>query len=258
MSAQNRFSNAVVLVTGATSGIGAAVADAFAAEGARLVLTGRNEERGQVRAHRARQAGAEALFVAGDIRQAGFCDRLVQTALDRFGQLDVLVNNAGIIHRVTALDTSDEQWQETLDVNLTAAFYLSRAALRHMVVRQAGTIVNIASDWGLVGGDMGVAYCASKGAMVLMTRAMALDHARDGIRINAVCPGDTDTPLIDGELSQRGLDPAQGKAEYARHIPLGRMARPEEVARSVCFLASQEASFLTGVALPVDGGNTAM
>jgi NAD(P)-dependent dehydrogenase (short-subunit alcohol dehydrogenase family) len=105
---------------------------------------------------------------------------------------------------------------------------------------------------------MGVAYCASKGAMVMMTRAMALDHARDGIRINAVCPGDTDTPLIDGELSSRGLDPARGKAEYARQIPLGRMARPEEVARCVCFLASQEASFLTGVALPVDGGNTAM
>lgn len=258
MTARQRFTDKVVLVTGATSGIGAAVADAFAAEGASLLLTGRDEARGQVRVHRARQFGIEALFIAGDIRQPGFCDKLVQAALDRFGQLDVLVNNAGLIHRVTTLDTTDAQWQETLDVNLSAAFYLSRAALRHMLPRHCGAIVNIASDWGLVGGDMGVAYCASKGGMVMMSKAMALDHARAGIRINAVCPGDTDTPLIDGELSQRGIDPVSGKAEYAEEIPMGRMGRPEEVAQSVCFLASDEASFITGVALPVDGGNTAM
>ena len=153
--------------------------------------------------------------------------------------------------------TCDAQWQEILDTNLGAVFRLSRAALRLMLVQGRGAIVNVASDWGLVGGERAAAYCASKGGLVLLTRAMALDHARSGIRINAVCPTDTDTPMMLDEFRQRGVGVEEGRSEAAAEIPMGRMATAHEVAEAVCFLASDAASFLTGVALPIDGGSTA-
>ncbi len=247
----------VVMITGATSGIGAACAEAFASTGAQLLLTGRNRARGEEILKRARDLGADAKFLAGDLTDSLFCNELVGRAVDRFGRLDVLVNNAGILHRVTAEETSDAAWQETIGLNLTAAFYLSRAAVPAMRANGGGAIVNIASDWGLVGGDKAAAYCASKGGLVLLTKAMALDHAREGIRINAVCPGDTDTPMIDDELAQQGRDVGEGRAEYAEAIPIGRMVQSDEVAALVVYLASDAAAAITGTAIPVDGGNTA-
>ena len=246
----------VVLITGATSGIGRAAANEFAAAGADLVLTGRSRGRGQDVLNDVRRSGARCDFVDGDVRDGAFCRQLVRHAVDMFSRLDVLINNAGIIYRGTAEETSDDMWAETMATNVTAVFQLSRAALPHLK-RTRGTIVNVASDWGLRAGERAAAYCASKGAVVLMTRAMALDHARDGVRINAVCPGDTDTPMIATEIAQRGLDEARARAEHDAAVPLGRIGRPEEIAKLVRFLASDEASYMTGAAVPIDGGSSA-
>lgn len=251
------FSGATVLVTGGTSGIGAAVARAFGDAGASVLLTGRDAERGAEVAADIASDGGRAEFAAADIAEKGACVHLVEVALDRFGGLDVLVNNAGIIHSGDAAATTDDQWDQTIAVNLTAAFRMSRAAIPAMRRQGGGAIVNIASDWALVGGRRAVAYCASKGGLLLMTKAMALDHAKENIRINAVCPTETMTPMLTGEFRAAGISDEEGLAAVARTIPMGRVATPEEVARAVLFLASDQASFLTGVGLPVDGGVTA-
>jgi 2,3-dihydro-2,3-dihydroxybenzoate dehydrogenase len=251
------FTDKSVLISGATSGIGAAVARAFAARGARLMLSGRNESRAKAIQGEAIAAGAEAEISIGDLRDAGFCARLVEQTVERFGRLDIVVNNAGIIYCETIEGTSDEQWRETMAVNLDAVFYVSRAALKPMKASGGGIIVNVASDAGVVGATLSAAYCASKGAVVLMTKAMALDHAKEGIRVNAVCPDFVDTPMIDEEFRQQGLDPVAGRAACAVGTPMGRIAEPEEVADAVLFLASDGARFITGTSLMVDGGYTA-
>lgn len=243
------FSGKTVLLTGATSGIGAAIAQAFARRGADLVLTGRRQ------LPETPSGSGRTVFIAADITKPEAPDRLVAETVAHFGKLDILVNNAGIIFRGDTLACTDEEWERTLATNITAAFRLSRAALRVMQPRRQGVIVNIASDWGLVGARNAVAYGVSKGALVQLTRSMALDHARDGIRVNAVCPGDTDTRMLDSSIT--GADRNQGLAELGAAIPLGRVGRPEEVAHAVCYLSSDEASFITGATLAVDGGNSA-
>ncbi|HEY5657993.1 MAG TPA: SDR family NAD(P)-dependent oxidoreductase [Myxococcota bacterium] len=248
----------VALVTGATSGIGAACARELAALGARVLLTGRSQERGERVLAGIAERGGEAAFVRGDVRDRTFCRAIVEESLRRFGRIDVLVNNAGISYSVATLETTDAQWQDTIETNLSAVFYLSRAALRPMLEQRAGSIINVSSDWGLVGGVDAAAYCASKGGVVLLTKAMALECARDGVRINAVCPGDTDTPMMHKDYAQRGVSIDKGSRESGAAIPMGRMATPEEVAHVVCFLASDAAAYLTGVALPIDGGHTAV
>lgn len=247
----------VILITGASSGIGAALAAVFAAPGHVLALSGRDRKRGRLVAGQARKKGCEARFIPADLRDPDQCNALVSETLGRFGHIDVLVNNAGILHRAAADRTTNEQWYETMRVNLDAVFFLSRAVVPGMREQGGGQIINIASDWGLVGGARAAAYCASKGGVVLLTRAMALDHAGDNIRVNAVCPGDTDTPMLDREIAGDGADPAQLRKDYAGEIPLGRIADPLEVATVVRFLASEDAGYITGAALPVDGGNTA-
>ena len=251
------FSGAAVLVTGGTSGIGAAIARAFGDAGASVLLSGRDAERGGEVAADIASDGGRAEFIAADITGEGACGGLVDAALDRFARLDVLVNNAGIIHYADAVETTDDQWSDTIAVNLTAAFRMSRAAIPAMREQGGGAIVNIASDWALVGGKRAVAYCASKGGLLLMTKAMALDHAGQNIRVNAVCPTDVDTPMLDYEFRTVGVDRAEGLARAGETIPIGRVGTPDDVARAVLFLASDQASFLTGVGLPVDGGVTA-
>jgi meso-butanediol dehydrogenase / (S,S)-butanediol dehydrogenase / diacetyl reductase len=249
------FSSHGVIVTGATSGIGSAIARHFAQLGASLVLTGRSEDRGRAVEKEIAKGGGKASFLAGDITDPGMPDALVDLALKRFGRLDILINNAGILHRGSALQCTDEQWDETIATNVTSAFRMSRAVLRVMKALRRGSIVNIASDFALIAGPGAFAYCASKGALAQMTRAMALDHARDGIRVNAVCPGDTDTPMQDSSFDDG--DRVAGLARVGETVPLGRVATPLEVAKAVAFVASEDASYITGAMIPVDGGTTA-
>lgn len=240
------------IVTGASSGIGAAIATLFADSGYRILAAGRNSERlaglGEER---------EAIIPwTGDLTEPGNCQKLVADCVHRFGRLDVLVNNAGIYIRGDAAETRIEDWRRTLAVNLDAPFYLSQAALPHLL-QSRGAIINIASDWGLQGGRKAAAYCASKGGLVLLTRAMALDHAAGGVRINAVCPGDVDTPMLVNEALQDGLSHAEALEKYGQASPSGRVTRADEVAALVLYLASDQAAQITGAAIPIDGGNTA-
>ena len=184
------------------------------------MVSGRNEERGRAVALAIQAAGGSAQFVAVDLRAQGACERLiVAETIERLGGLDVLVNNAGILYTANALDTSDEQWLDTMAVNVNALFYLSRAAVKHMKAAGRGAIVNVASEWGLNGEANHVAYCASKGAVIQITRCMALDHARDNIRVNSVCPGEIHTRMVDEILARRGGDSAQQSARARRRNP---------------------------------------
>ena len=242
----------VALVTGASSGIGAAIAIAFADAGWDVMAAGRDEGRLEEVA----DVSERIVTWSGDLGESDDCDELIADTIDEFGQLDCLVNNAGIILRSTVADTSDDDWRQTMTINLDVPFYLSRAALPHLL-KSEGSIVNISSDWGLEGGERAVSYCASKGALVLLTRAMAKDHARDGLRINAICPGDVDTPMLAAEAEAEGMDIDEYLEEASESVPSGRIAEPEEVAALALFLASPAASHINGVAIPIDGGGSA-
>jgi NAD(P)-dependent dehydrogenase (short-subunit alcohol dehydrogenase family) len=180
----------------------------------------------------------------------------VEASVAAFGGLDILFNNAGIIRRADVLSTTEAEWDRVMDVNVKSIFLMSKYAIPYMIKRGAGSIINTSSGWGLKGGGNAVSYCASKGAVTNMTRAMAIDHGKDNIRVNAICPGDTDTPMLHNEASQLGQDYGRFLTESADR-PLRRYAQPIEIARSVLFLASQAASFVTGAALAVDGGGSA-
>ncbi len=242
----------VVLVTGASSGIGAAIAIAFAEDGWDVMAAGRDEGRLEEVA----DVSDKIVTWSGDLQESEDCDELVADTIDEFGQIDCLVNNAGVIVRADAADTTDEDWRFTMTTNLDVPFFLSRAALPWLL-RSEGSIVNIASDWGLKGGERAAAYCASKGGLVLLTKAMALDHAREGVRINAVCPGDVDTPMLAAEATANDIDLDEYLEAAAEQIPNGRVATPEEVASLTLFLASDAAAHITGAAIPIDGGASA-
>lgn len=251
-----RLENKVALITGGTSGIGEASAQLFAKEGASVVITGRSEERGFAVTEKLLESGGRALFIRTDVRQAGECQRAVDGTLNAFGRLDILFNNAGVFFAHTTLDCSEEEWDLQIDVNLKGTFLMSKAALPHMIQRGKGVIINNSSGWGIVGGDRAVAYCASKGGVVLLTKAMAVDHGRQGIRVNCICPGDVDTPMLPEDARIRGLRWEDYLAGCANR-PLGRIGTADEIAKAALFLACDDSSFMTGAALVVDGGGTA-
>ncbi len=255
-----RLEDRVALITGGTSGIGRATALLFAREGATVIITGRRVKSGKSVVAQIEAAGSRGAFVAADHTRASDCRRVIDTVIADFGRLDILFNNAGVVVSGSAEDTSDEDWFYTLDLNVTAVWRMSKLALPHMRAQGGGVIVNNASDWGLVTGQKAVAYCASKGAVVQMTRAMALDHARENIRINAVCPGDTivERWMQNGYYKGSGaVEEETALKESGEALPMGRVGQPEEIARAVLFLASDDSSFMTGATLVVDGGNTA-
>jgi NAD(P)-dependent dehydrogenase (short-subunit alcohol dehydrogenase family) len=247
-----RFKDKVVVITGGSSGIGAAAAKAFSGEGAKVALTGRDAERTK---GVARECGA-IHFGLGDITDPVYCAGFLDEVREIGGNIDVLVNGAGMIVRGDVTETTDKQWFDQLDVNVTAVFFMSREAIRRMRPRRSGAIVNVSSTCGLVGSKGLAAYCATKGALIQMTQAMALDCATDDIRINAVCPGATDTPML---FSAHAKIPSRSEMEQVQveTVPMQRMGTPDEVVRAILFLASTEAGYITGASLPVDGGYTA-
>lgn len=255
-----RLTGKTAIITGATSGIGKATALLFADEGADLVITGRRVGLGTRVEAECRARGARCVFIAADHARAEDCQKVVDAALREFGRIDILFNNAGIVTKGTAVTTEESVWRETLEINVTAVWRMSKLVLPVMKKQGRGAIVNNGSDWSVVAGRDAFPYVVSKGAVGLMTKAMALDFARDGIRVNAVCPGDT---FVDRWLEKgyfEGSDPVtleEAVRESSAYIPMGRFGKPEEIAKAVLFLASDDSSFVTGHLLLVDGGNTA-
>ena len=251
-----RLNNKVALITGGTSGIGEATALLFAKEGAEVAITGRNRQRGADVVQRIKAVGSGAIFLHADVSNAGECRRAVEETTKEFGRLDILFNNAGVFYPHTAMECSEKEWDEQIDINLKGTFLMSKFVLPVMIAQRKGVIINNASGWGIVGGDRAVAYCASKGGVVLMTKAMAIDHGAQGIRVNCVCPGDVETPMLPTDAKMRGMKWDDYIAGCANR-PLGRVGTAEEIAKAVLFLASEDSSFMTGAALVVDGGGTA-
>jgi NAD(P)-dependent dehydrogenase (short-subunit alcohol dehydrogenase family) len=244
------------LITGGASGIGRVTALLFAREGAAVSVVDLDKAGGQAVAQMIVDEGGQAISLRCDVTQARDCQRAVQQTVDELGSLDILFNNAGIIRRATVLETSEEEWDRVMAVNVKSVFLLSQCAIPVMARAGGGVVINMASGWGLVGGRKAAAYCASKGAVVLLTKAMALDHGQQNIRVNCICPGDTDTPMLRNEARQLGESEDDFLAEAAQR-PLQRIGRPEDIAQAVLYLASDVSSFVTGTALVVDGGGLA-
>ena len=212
-----------------------------------------NESAGKVAI---REIAGGVIFEPADVARAVDCERVVNHARREFGTIHILVNNAGVIRRVAVPDLSEEDWDRVMAVNVKSIFFLSRLVVPMMAKAGGGAIINMASGWGLAGGPRAAAYCASKGAVVLLTKAMAIDHGPQNIRVNCICPGDTDTNMLRHEARQLGEDEACFLASSARR-PLGRLGKPEEIAQAALYLASDLSSFVTGTALVVDGGGLA-
>ncbi len=252
-----RLRNKVAVITGAALGIGAATARLFALEGAAVVLGDIADQAAGDLATAIGAAGGRATPVHADVRDPAEVENLIAQAVERYGGLDALVNNAGVALAKSTTDTSLKEWSRVIGINLTGAWLCARAAIPRLKERGGGAIVNVASNAGLVGFPNLAAYCASKGGLVQLTRAMALDTAPYHIRVNAVCPGHTRTPMGDGFIGAQP-DPAAFVRDFINvQHPLGRMAEADEVARVILFLASDDASFLTGSIVAADGGYTA-
>ena len=247
-----RISDKVAIITGAASGIGRATAILFAKEGGKVVVADKNEVGGNETVDLIRSDGGQAIFDYVNVTSATDIQGMVKTTINTYGKLNILVNNAGIAIRLPVVDLSEEDWDRNIDVNLKSIYLSSKYAIPRMIENGGGSIVNIASIYGIVGGRVRAAYAASKGGVVNLTRSMALDYALHKIRVNCVCPGFVNTPLLKNILKD--------KEEYqalANLHPMGRLGDMLEIALGVLYLASDESSFVTGIALPIDGGYTA-
>ena len=255
-----KLSGKVTLITGATSGIGRATALLFADEGSDVVISGRRAELGKKVVEAVRRRRVRGAYLEADHTNLEDCERVVETVIREFGKIDILFNNAGIVMKGTSETTSEDDWAYLMNLNVTAVWRMSRLVIPHMRAQGGGVIVNNASDWGVVGAEDALAYAVSKAAVVQMTRCMALDHAHENIRVNAVCPGDTfvERWVEQGYFKDSGpVTLEQAMTEAAAYLPLKRFGQAEEIARAVLFLACDDSSFMTGQTLVVDGGNTA-
>lgn len=246
----------VAMITGAASGIGRSTTKLLSEAGAATVLLDVDEVKGQKVAEEIVSAGGTASFYTCDVRLEQNCQTAVEDTIARFGKVNILFNNAGIIIRKDTIGLTEDDWNSVLDVNLKGIYLLSRHVIPHMAQSGGGSIINMGSGWSLRGGPKAVSYCAAKGGVLNLTRAMAIDHGKDNIRVNCICPGDVDTPLLQNEAAQLGEDVESFLAEAADR-PLQRIGQPEDVARAVLFFASEMSSWVTGTYLAVDGGGIA-
>jgi NAD(P)-dependent dehydrogenase (short-subunit alcohol dehydrogenase family) len=248
--------NKVAMVTGAASGIGRAITIRLAEMGAFVSLLDIDAKRGEETAAEIQSRGGEALFTRCDVRSATDCRHAVETVISNCGHIDILCNCAGIAIRKDVVDLTEDEWDRSLDITLKGIYLLSHEVVPHMIRAGGGSIINIGSGWSLKGGPRAAAYCAAKSGAENLTRAMAIDHGKHNIRVNCVCPGDVDTPMLRSECVQLGED-AKTFMREAANRPLARVGTPEDVANAVLFLASPMSSWITGAALVVDGGGLA-
>ncbi|MDQ2744391.1 MAG: SDR family oxidoreductase [Chloroflexota bacterium] len=256
LRASRPYEGKSAIVTGAASGIGRAIAFAFAREGAAVALVDLDEAGARNGVDEIVATDGRAIAVGADVTRAVDCRRAVELTLAQFGSLDILINSAGIIRRASVLETDEAEWDRVMEVNLKSAFLLSKETIPHLIAAGGGAIVNIGSGWGLVGGPRAAAYCASKGAVIQLTRAMAIDHGPQNIRVNCICPGDIDTPMLRSEAEQLGESEERFLLEAAER-PLRRIGKPEDVADAALYLTGDTAAFVTGTTLVVDGGGLA-
>jgi NAD(P)-dependent dehydrogenase (short-subunit alcohol dehydrogenase family) len=242
--------NKVAIVTGGNSGIGRNISELFAQEGAKVVIADMQE--GEV-AQNITKRGGSALFLKTDVRSSSQVQRLVEACVSEFGGLDVVCNNAGVGQNQPVSDTTEEDWDRIVDTNLKSVFLVSKYAVPLMVKRQEGAIVNTSSQLGLTALPGRGAYCASKAGVILLTRVLALEYAEQGIRVNCVCPGPIQTPMLEFTHNQEA-DPAEARRKLISRVPLARLGKPDEIAQAVLFLASKRSSYITGQHLVVDGG----
>jgi NAD(P)-dependent dehydrogenase (short-subunit alcohol dehydrogenase family) len=260
LSAQNglivseRLKGKIGIVTGAGSGIGRACAEALVREGAQVALVGRRKDRVEVVA---RELGDRAFAIAGDVSANDDLRRLLDQTVGRFGGLNFLLNNAGVLHTGNAEQITEEQWDHTFNVNVRAVWLLSRAVLPRMRNAGGGSIINIASTLGLVGARNRAAYAPSKGAVVLLTKSMAVDYGHENIRVNAICPSFVESELTAAVMAHTA-DPVAARRERTAAHPIGRLGQPQDIAGLAVYLASDESSWMTGAILPVDGGYLAV
>ncbi len=238
-----RFAEKTALVTGASGGIGGAIVSQLRAEGARVAVADRDVGSIEAEAH-----------LPGDLRDPDYCDGLALAAHQALGGLDIVINNAGVITRGPVTETSDEDWALSVGVNVEAPFRICRAAIPIMAAAGGGAIVNTASCWGLRPGPDHAVYCMTKAAIASLTQCMGHDHAHQGIRINAVCPNEVNTPMLRSGFAKRGFDPDTAIAQLGKSVPLGRIAEPEDIAEVILFLASDSARYMCGALVEVNGG----
>lgn len=250
-----RLEGKVALITGGTSGIGLETARVFLEEGCRVAIIGRNRSRGMIALAQLGARGDRVVYARCDVSRETDVRKAVSQTVRELGGLDILVNNAGVFLEKDIVSTTEKEWDELININVKGIFLCSKYALRHMRRKRSGVIVNVASDAGVVGNRKSSAYCASKGAVVLLTKAMALDYAAEGIRVNVVCPGEVETPMLWREIRRHG-DARKYRKQLLSGYPMARTAKPREVAKAILFLASDDSSFVTGSELLVDGGYT--
>jgi NAD(P)-dependent dehydrogenase (short-subunit alcohol dehydrogenase family) len=246
----------VAVITGAASGIGRGIALRLAEMGASVAVLDLDEAKGAETVNAIHNLNGEADFIPCDVRSAEDCRRAVENVIARHAKVDILCNCAGVAIRKDVADLTEKEWDRTLDVTLKSIYLLSHEAIPHMIRAGGGSIINIGSGWSLKGGSRAAAYCAAKAGVMNLTRAMAIDHGKHNIRVNCVCPGDVDTPMLRSECAQLGED-VQAFMREAANRPLARVGTPEDVANAVLFLASSMSSWITGTTLVVDGGGLA-
>jgi meso-butanediol dehydrogenase/(S,S)-butanediol dehydrogenase/diacetyl reductase len=242
-----KLKSKVALVTGFGSGLGRAIAVLFAQEGAAIIGTSTTESKGRETVTLIEKENGKAFFRSGDVSQSVQMKSLVDEGVKRFGGIDIVVNSAGVRTNGSITEITEEQWDRTLDVNLKGVFVISRLAIPEMIKRGGGVIINIGARSGMAGQAGRAAYCASKGGMITLTEAMAMDYATQKIRVNCICPGPTRTPMVDTSTPER-------LEYYKTRVPIGRIGEPEDIARAALYLASDEGSMVTAAILPVDGG----